>query len=167
MRAIGNFLWFILGGVVMGLAWWLVGLVALLTIVGIPWAKASFVIGQFSFFPFGKEAISRKELHQADDIGTGRSCAGRLRVGRSGPTLRPCASSWRPTSSGERSTRAPRRPRSPGRSGPRATMSSRCRWPTAVRERSPCSGDPTGGRWCRTPRATRWRPGGGCPPDGP
>ena len=46
MRAIGNFLWFILGGVVMGLAWWLVGLVALLTIVGIPWAKASFVIGQ-------------------------------------------------------------------------------------------------------------------------
>jgi len=71
MRTIGNFLWFILGGVIMGLAWWLVGLVALLTIVGIPWAKASFVIGQFSFFPFGKEAISRKELHQADDIGTG------------------------------------------------------------------------------------------------
>ncbi|MGB8053048.1 MAG: YccF domain-containing protein, partial [Azonexus sp.] len=43
MRTIGNFLWFILGGVIMGLAWWLVGLVALLTIVGIPWAKASFV----------------------------------------------------------------------------------------------------------------------------
>jgi uncharacterized membrane protein YccF (DUF307 family) len=41
------------------------------TIVGIPWARASFVIGQFSFFPFGKEAISRKELHQEDDIGTG------------------------------------------------------------------------------------------------
>ena len=42
-----------------------------MTIVGIPWARASFVIGQFSFFPFGKEAISRKELHQEDDIGTG------------------------------------------------------------------------------------------------
>jgi len=37
MRAIGNFLWFILGGFLMGLAWWLVGLIALLTIVGIPW----------------------------------------------------------------------------------------------------------------------------------
>lgn len=71
MRAIGNFLWFILGGFLMGLAWWLVGLIALLTIVGIPWARASFVIGQFSFFPFGKEAISRKDLHQEDDIGTG------------------------------------------------------------------------------------------------
>ncbi|MDR2876984.1 MAG: YccF domain-containing protein [Chromatiales bacterium] len=71
MRAIGNFLWFILGGVLMGLAWWFAGVLAFITIVGIPWAKACFVIGQFSFFPFGKEAISRKELHQKDDIGTG------------------------------------------------------------------------------------------------
>lgn len=71
MRAIGNFLWFILGGVFMGLAWWLAGLIALVTIVGIPWAKACFVIGQFTFFPFGKEAISRRELNNQDDIGTG------------------------------------------------------------------------------------------------
>lgn len=71
MRAIGNFLWFILGGALMGLAWWLVGAVAFVSIVGIPWGKACFVIGQFSFFPFGKEAISRKELKQTEDIGTG------------------------------------------------------------------------------------------------
>ncbi len=71
MRAIGNFLWFILGGVFMGLAWWLAGLLAFLTIVGIPWGKACFVIGQFTFFPFGNEAISRQELNQKDDIGTG------------------------------------------------------------------------------------------------
>ncbi|WP_374681136.1 YccF domain-containing protein [Accumulibacter sp.] len=71
MRSIGNFLWFIFGGLVMGLAWWLAGLIALLTIVGIPWARASFVIGQFSFFPFGREAISRHELNQQEDIGTG------------------------------------------------------------------------------------------------
>lgn len=55
----------------MGLAWWLAGILCLLTFVGIPWAKACFVIGQFSFFPFGKEAINRKELNQSDDIGTG------------------------------------------------------------------------------------------------
>ena len=71
MHAIGNFLWFILGGIFMGLAWWLVGIIAFVTIIGIPWGRACFVIGQFSFFPFGKEAISRKELHQKDDIGTG------------------------------------------------------------------------------------------------
>jgi uncharacterized membrane protein YccF (DUF307 family) len=71
MRTIGNFFWFILGGAFMGLAWWFVGIVAFMTIVGIPWAKACFVIGQFSFFPFGQEAISRRELNQQDDIGTG------------------------------------------------------------------------------------------------
>lgn len=71
MRAIGNFLWFILGGVWMGLAWWLFGLLAFVTVIGIPWGKACFVIGQFTFFPFGKEAISRKELTQKEDIGTG------------------------------------------------------------------------------------------------
>jgi uncharacterized membrane protein YccF (DUF307 family) len=49
----------------------LAGVVAFMSIVGVPWGKACFVIGQFSFFPFGKEAISRKDLKQADDIGTG------------------------------------------------------------------------------------------------
>lgn len=71
MRAIGNFLWFILGGVFMGLLWWLVGLVAFVSIVGIPWGRACMVIGNFTFFPFGREAISRKELTQEDDLGTG------------------------------------------------------------------------------------------------
>jgi uncharacterized membrane protein YccF (DUF307 family) len=62
MRTLGNILWFILSGALMGLAWWLVGLIALITIIGIPWAKACFVIGQFSFFPFGKKAVARNEL---------------------------------------------------------------------------------------------------------
>jgi uncharacterized membrane protein YccF (DUF307 family) len=71
MRTIGNIFWFILGGFLMGLGWWLAGLVAAITIVGLPWAKACFVIGQFAFLPFGKEAVNRKDLTQQDDIGTG------------------------------------------------------------------------------------------------
>ena len=71
MRTLGNIFWFILGGFLMGLGWWLVGLLAAITIVGLPWAKACFVIGQFAFLPFGKEAVSRKDLTQQDDIGTG------------------------------------------------------------------------------------------------
>lgn len=71
MRAIGNLLWFLLGGIFMGLAWWIVGLIAFITVVEIPWGRACFVIGQFSFFPFGKEAINRNELTQEKDIGTG------------------------------------------------------------------------------------------------
>ncbi|MFT6394303.1 MAG: uncharacterized membrane protein YccF (DUF307 family) [Methylophilaceae bacterium] len=71
MQTLGNILWFILGGALMGLAWWLASITALLTIVGIPWAKACFVIGQFSFFPFGKKAVARNELSKKEDVGTG------------------------------------------------------------------------------------------------
>lgn len=55
----------------MGLGWWLAGVICFITVVGIPWGKACFVIGQFAFFPFGKEAVSRKDLSNKDDIGTG------------------------------------------------------------------------------------------------
>ncbi len=71
LRLLGNILWFVLGGLVMGLAWWLAGVLALITIVGIPWARSCFVIGAFSFFPFGKEAVNRRELTGVNDIGTG------------------------------------------------------------------------------------------------
>ena len=71
MRTIGNLLWFLMGGVLMGLGWWLVGLLAFVSIVGIPWGKACFVIGQFAFWPFGKEAVSREDLSGREDIGTG------------------------------------------------------------------------------------------------
>lgn len=71
MRALGNLLWLLFGGLVMGLCWWLLGLLAFATIVGIPWGRACFVIGQFTFLPFGREAVSRRELSGQDDLGTG------------------------------------------------------------------------------------------------
>ncbi|MAC48606.1 MAG: hypothetical protein CMI12_17450 [Oceanospirillum sp.] len=71
MRTIGNIIWFVLGGLVMGIAWWFFGVLAFLSIIGIPWGKACFVMGSFSFWPFGKEAIARDELTQHEDIGTG------------------------------------------------------------------------------------------------
>ena len=66
-----NILWFVLGGLVMGLGWWLAGVVCAITIVGIPWARSCFVIGKFSFWPFGQEAVSRQELTGISDFGTG------------------------------------------------------------------------------------------------
>ncbi len=71
MAFIGNIIWFIFGGLIMGLAWWLIGLLCYVSIIGIPWGKACFVIGQFTFWPFGKEAVGRKQLSGKDDIGTG------------------------------------------------------------------------------------------------
>ena len=71
MSAIGNLIWFLFGGVFMGLAWCFFGLLAFISIIGIPWGRACFVIAGFSFFPFGKEAIARDELTLSEDIGTG------------------------------------------------------------------------------------------------
>lgn len=71
MRAIGNLIWFVLGGFVMGLGWWLAGLVLALTIVGLPWARSCFVFGTFCFLPFGREAISREDVTGRRDVGTG------------------------------------------------------------------------------------------------
>lgn len=70
MRTLGNIIWFLFGGIIMGLMWWFFGLLAFISIIGIPWGRACFVMGNFSFFPFGKEAISRDELFNEMDIGT-------------------------------------------------------------------------------------------------
>ncbi|MGC3962918.1 MAG: YccF domain-containing protein [Rhodocyclaceae bacterium] len=71
LRLIGNILWFVLGGFWMGLGWCLAGLIAFITIIGIPWGRACFTIAGFSFWPFGRVAIPRREVTGRDDIGTG------------------------------------------------------------------------------------------------
>jgi len=71
LRLLANLIWFVCGGVLMGLGWWLAGLVAAITLVGIPWARACFVIGSFAFWPFGQEAVGRAELTGRHDLGPG------------------------------------------------------------------------------------------------
>jgi uncharacterized membrane protein YccF (DUF307 family) len=71
MRTIGNLIWFVFGGFFLGLGWWLAGLLMLVSIIGIPWARACFVFGTFCWFPFGREAIDRRELTGKGDLGTG------------------------------------------------------------------------------------------------
>ena len=55
----------------MGLFWWIAGVFCIISIICIPWAKSCFVIGAFTFFPFGKEAVKRNELSFKKDVGTG------------------------------------------------------------------------------------------------
>lgn len=59
MRLLGNLIWFIFGGLLMGLGWWVAGVLSALTIVGIPYAIAAFRIGTFSFWPFGREIVEK------------------------------------------------------------------------------------------------------------
>jgi len=71
MTLLLNLLWLLLGGLLMAIGWWLAGVVAALTIVGLPWARACFVIGNFSIWPFGQEAVNRRDLTGRGDLGTG------------------------------------------------------------------------------------------------
>ncbi len=66
-----NILWVLFGGFFMGLAWFFYGILAAITIIGIPWARACFNIGWFVIWPFGREAVSRKSVTGEEDIGTG------------------------------------------------------------------------------------------------
>lgn len=68
MAILGNVFWFITGGFVLGLSWWIIGVLAYVSIIGIPWGKSCFVIGTFSFFPFGKEAIDKRELNPGEAV---------------------------------------------------------------------------------------------------
>ncbi|MCS3657484.1 YccF domain-containing protein [Salinibacter ruber] len=70
MRTLGNILWFLIGGLEMGLAWWLAGLVMYVSIVGIPFGRSCFEIGTFTFFPFGREAVRRDLVTGEGDVGT-------------------------------------------------------------------------------------------------
>jgi uncharacterized membrane protein YccF (DUF307 family) len=71
MSLILNILWLIFGGLLMGAAWFIAGLLAAITIVGLPWAGACFRIAGFTLMPFGREAVSRRLLTGREDAGTG------------------------------------------------------------------------------------------------
>ena len=54
MALLGNILWFLLGGLWLGLEWLLYGIAFCCTIIGIPYGIACFRIAGFAFFPFGR-----------------------------------------------------------------------------------------------------------------
>ena len=55
MGCLGNVIWFICGGVILGLSWLLTGCLWCITIIGIPVGMQCFKFAALSFFPFGKE----------------------------------------------------------------------------------------------------------------
>ena len=57
MKLLGNLLWFVFGGLWMGIGWTLVGLLWCITIVGIPVGMQCFKLAGLAFFPFGKVIV--------------------------------------------------------------------------------------------------------------
>lgn len=57
MRLIGNIIWLLPCGLLLGLGWALVGLLWCITIVGIPVGVQCFKFARLSFWPFGRDII--------------------------------------------------------------------------------------------------------------
>lgn len=71
MRLLGNIIWVVCGGLLSGLLWYACGIVAVLTVVGIPWARSCFMLGRFTLWPFGRHLIDRRLAGGRGDAGTG------------------------------------------------------------------------------------------------
>ena len=55
MKFLGNILWMVLGGLLIALYYWVVGLLLCITIIGIPFGVQLIKIGTFALWPFGHE----------------------------------------------------------------------------------------------------------------
>lgn len=61
MRALGNVLWLVLAGWWLALSYVVAGLLACITIIGIPFGIASFRLANFVLWPFGRTAVFKRE----------------------------------------------------------------------------------------------------------
>ena len=59
MKAIGNILWFLFGGFIIALIYYLVGLLMCITIIGIPFGVQLFKLGTYALWPFGHDLVYR------------------------------------------------------------------------------------------------------------
>ena len=57
MNILGNIFWLLFGGILIGLCYFMVGLLFCITIIGIPFGVQLFKIGSFVMWPFGSKAV--------------------------------------------------------------------------------------------------------------
>ena len=76
MRLIGNVIWFIFGGAILGLVYLLFGALFSMTVIMHPIGKACFNIAKLMFAPFGKEIIKETELKGSDNVNGARKAGG-------------------------------------------------------------------------------------------
>ena len=63
MKFLGNLIWFIFGGLIGALTYFLLGLIWCVTIIGIPFGRQCFKLAKLALFPFGKTVNSRFGSH--------------------------------------------------------------------------------------------------------
>ena len=72
IRGLLNILWLVFGGFITGCGWLVGGAFLAITVVGLPWAFASWRIAAYSFWPFGREIVWR----DPDPADLGQGCLG-------------------------------------------------------------------------------------------
>jgi uncharacterized membrane protein YccF (DUF307 family) len=55
-----NVLWIVFGGLHMAIAWLIAALIMVITIIGIPWARAALTIALYTLLPFGHTVVDRE-----------------------------------------------------------------------------------------------------------
>ncbi len=68
MKVIGNILWFILGGLISGIAWGVLGILLCITVIGIPFGMQCFKAAGLSFAPFGKQVEVHFDKHPLANV---------------------------------------------------------------------------------------------------
>ena len=71
LSLIMNLIWWIFGGLFMGIGWMFLSLIMFISIIGIPFSRAAFNFGLFMFWPFGQVAVDRHAYTGEEDLGTG------------------------------------------------------------------------------------------------
>ena len=61
MTLLGNIIWFIFGGLIEAIGWWIFGIISYLTIIGIPVGKQCFKMAKMQLAPFGKEIVEKDD----------------------------------------------------------------------------------------------------------
>lgn len=63
MKTFANIIWFLFGGIWLGLGWTVLGIFLCITIIGIPFGKQCFKAATLSFMPFGKKVVTDFSKH--------------------------------------------------------------------------------------------------------
>lgn len=61
MKTLLNLIWLVFGGLVLALGYFVAGILCCLLVVTIPWGIASFRIGAYALWPFGRTVVDRHE----------------------------------------------------------------------------------------------------------
>jgi uncharacterized membrane protein YccF (DUF307 family) len=69
MRVIGNILWLLLGGLELALAYGVLGLLAFVFIITIPFGVASFRLAGFALWPFGRVLVEKPSAGAGSVLG--------------------------------------------------------------------------------------------------